>query len=358
MKNSTLLSWLLLSGFLPLTRSAAAELVWVQQPGTAKEIAVGSNDMPWIVDSNGVVQYGTPEIACGGGLCVQTDNVQWHVLNADIVEHIGVGLDNVAFITDNVGQIALPVAAVSDEFNGAPGSNGGPLNGYNWFNYFEAARAGQPRGWYYKPTTVGSRSGPRACIGRIAVSANHDSYSSYYGVGCDHNLYSATPQWTWRNGVIQSGYPVWNLQAGTSGAKQVSLFSQVGSVLEQTIWVLLGDAHLHALTNSGYITIEVPRWSNGKAVPGGVTYATDGYAIAGNFVWEWKQGIYGGTGDSSRDWNMLIGTTPNAPLAQIAHAGRLPGPNYFGGGTVGPSRLWALDTAGNIYVAVDRSGPH
>ena len=323
-----------------MARSASAARIWVQQPGTAKEIAVASNDMPWIVDSNGIVQYGTRELSCAGGLCVETGNVEWHVLGPGIAAHIAVALDNTVIMTDpSRGDIWLPVTQVSEEISG--------LNGNNWFKYFSSAPAGRPNNWYKVPTYYGSNGGTPACTGRIAMSADHNDYTSYFGIGCDGNMYGITPDWRWRNGVLVGGNHVWDLQI--AGAKQVSMASQVNRGLEQTWWVLY-DAHVHVWANDGFKTIEVPRWSNGKAVPGGVTYATDGFAIAGNFVWRWTQDINGGTGDARQDWEMYIGTTPNAPLAQIAHAGVLPPPNYYGGNWVGPSRLWALDTAGRIYV--------
>ena len=54
---------------------------------------------------------------------------------------------------------------------------------------------------------------------------------------------------------------------------------------------------------------------------------------------------------SGPDWTKIIGDTPNAPLAKIAYASQMAGPNWCSALAIGPSRLWALDTAGNIYVA-------
>src|SRR3954463_1695165 len=145
MKRFGLWSSLFVSGILSIARSASADRIWIQQPGRAKEIAVASNDMPWIVDTNGQVEYGTPAGGCGNGICVQPGGVDWHVLGPGTAAHIAVGLDNVAYITDPVsGDIWIPIVAQLNEVGG--------LNGNNWFNYFSSAPWWEPNNWYDEAT--------------------------------------------------------------------------------------------------------------------------------------------------------------------------------------------------------------
>jgi hypothetical protein len=70
-------------------------------------------------------------------------------------------------------------------------------------------------------------------------------------------------------------------------------------------------------------------------------------------VYRWNGTIAGQRPASGPDWTRIIGQTPNAPIAKIAFASRMPGPNWYGSLAVGGSRLWAIDTASNIYVAED-----
>ena len=92
---------------------AHATLTWVQQPGLANDIAVAANDMPWVVDINGYVQYGTPGNACAPNtLCPQDPtDVQWHMLTPGSsgykMAHIGVTLDNLLVATNPAGDMTL-----------------------------------------------------------------------------------------------------------------------------------------------------------------------------------------------------------------------------------------------------------
>jgi hypothetical protein len=79
-----------------------------------------------------------------------------------------------------------------------------------------------------------------------------------------------------------------------------------------------------------------------------VKYLTDHYLLAtdGN-VYRWDGNAFG---SGATTWSFVAGPTPGAPIKQIAWSQALPNTAK---GTIGPSRLWAIDTNGVIYTLAD-----
>ncbi|HYQ43119.1 MAG TPA: hypothetical protein VER11_14160, partial [Polyangiaceae bacterium] len=79
---------------------------WVQIPGLATQIAVGANDMPFILDINGNVQYLAPpqRVCTPQNLCVE-DARHWTMANATATV---IGCDQYGFLwkTDAAGRLS------------------------------------------------------------------------------------------------------------------------------------------------------------------------------------------------------------------------------------------------------------
>ena len=175
----------------------------------------------------------------------------------------------------------------------------------------------------------------------------------WYGAGATPPLRVLGPGWNDNN----SAY--W--QQADTGDQQVALFSEDASQpLAENPWVIgnvsgAPNGYAYVYNGSGFQRVSRPHGIfNTTYLP---QYLTDHHAIASlsgyNSVWHWNGTIQGQSPASGPDWTIVIGDTPNAPLAQIAFASKMAGSNWCGGLPIGPSRLWALDTAGNIYLAYD-----
>ncbi len=337
MKTFVALGALSMAGILSVAPNAHADyLAWVQEPGLAIDIGVAANDMPWIVDTNGVVQYGTPTEACGSGICVATGDVTWHAL-AGTMWHIAVSLGNSVYATDPTrGEFWAPQlfdTAASDGDNGS-----------NWMRDFQQ---------WYGLTFYDYAGAPPSSTGQIAIATSAGGIPgltitlNIFGISWSDSsvqeitptLYECAP-----GGHIEfcTTNPYWTNTGGVG--KEVTLFSEVsGSLLTQTPWVVTSSGGLYYF-NGSWIQVEGPAWSNGATVPGGVTYATDSWVVAGNTVWAWLAGANAErrTGLSINDYDEIIGPPPSATIAKIAVAGAYPAAGWAG------SRIWALDTAHRI----------
>jgi hypothetical protein len=326
------------AAILSVAPMAHATLTWVQEPGLATDIGVAANDTPWIVDMNGVVQYGTPTEACGSGICVDTGDVTWHAL-AGTLAHIAVALDNQILGTDpSRGEVWFP--QTSDDHNQACN-----YTVSNWMSDFDQ--------WY--GLTFRYSSGAVSSTGSFALKAGYTSPPicvqnplpiTLFGIAwSDSSVQQVTTEvLQLSNGQFGVSNPYWSNTGGV--AKQVTLFSEVsGSTITQTPWAVTSNGQLWFF-DASWVPVEGPAWSTGKTVPGGVTYATDSWVVAGNFVWAWLAGASGErrTGSSAQDYDEIMGPPPSATIAKIAVAGAYPALGCGG------SRIWALDTANRIYV--------
>ena len=149
------------------------------------------------------------------------------------------------------------------------------------------------------------------------------------------------------------------------GDYMAALFTDGGpQSLNQNPWVIGGAPGGEDGYTYVYNGLSFPRTSRPSGT-NSITYLTDHHVIASGpyralgvwitlrGVFHWNGGIHGESPASGPDWTKIIGDTPNAPLAKIAYASQMAGPNWCSALAIGPSRLWALDTAGNIYVAKD-----
>ncbi|HTA94199.1 MAG TPA: hypothetical protein VK745_31685 [Polyangiaceae bacterium] len=319
---------------------ATLTLTWVQQPGQATDIGVASNNMPWIIDTNGVVEYGTPSVTnCSGSVCYQTGE-QWHTL-AGYCAHVAVNLNNDVFCTDGSrGELWI-----TEGKSTAPSS----MSANNWFDWFSQ---------WYGITTYDYAGSGQTCNGQFAVTSGTGlrpdgrdlawDEASLFAISCaNSSVRKLTPGWDETDISQPLSNPIWSSFGVT--AQQVVLFSQVfGSNLTQIPWIV-SNGRIYRLTAGGFVQVESPEWSTGKVLT--VTAATDSFVVANGGLFQWFGGADAAqaTGVARSDWGNLIEGTPLAPLWKIAYAGVMPGPNSYGPNAVGPSQLWALDTLGDIY---------
>ena len=330
----------ILSVSLFVGRVAHATDGWIQIPGAATQIAVGANDIPFILDINGIVQYLAPKVfTCGTGICVPNDR-QWTATG--IVASV-IATDQYGYLwkTDSNGAVAhmgpstnafstnltsVPIAAVIESLS--PGRM--QVQPYPEWNFPFGKAAGKHS---YKSGETTFVPYTRTCV----TSSNTVLSSTEV---MERSQMNGTQLTTWDT---TSG---WNTL--DSSELQVTQFTMDGSAT-QVPWVVVQSGQ----NRIAYVVASGP-WRNvGSPVSFGKKFAidwlTDHYAAASNgalsAVWSWS-GNAGGTGGA---WTFLPNADvipSGAKIAKIAFASALPGTAL---GTIGPSHLYMIDTLNNIY---------
>ncbi len=338
MKHLGTLGPLAAAGLLLAASSAHADPVWIQQPGLAVDIGVAANDIPWVVDINGNVQYGINNLNCDShsGICTQDGTVTWH-MTAGTASHVAVSLDNDVYMSAPNGEVWMPQlwgTATNDNDN-------------NWMKDFDQ--------WY--GLVFYNSSHQTASTGQFVLGA--DSSGSLY-TGLNRSLFGILSDSSVQKivpgiyGCSPGGHvefciqnPYWQDTGGI--AVDVALFSETsGSVLTQTPWAVTSGGDLYFDTPGGWSAVERPTWSGGGAV-GPIRWATDSWILAGNWIWHWNGGVNAErkTGVPHTDYDEVIGGTASMQIKEIAFAGPYPAANMPG------SRLWAIDTQNRIWTATD-----
>jgi hypothetical protein len=322
---------------------------WVPVPGLATQIAVGANDIPYILDINGYVQYlSPPKLACSGTLCTPVDRA-WVMMNhqasqiaadqygylwaVDSVGGLTVGLPStIAF--DTTMQSTSVGACLSSLAPGRPQ----PVAVWNYpFGVSAFSFTIPPNAVANMPYTTTYSTG---CIGQSLSSIDFTLHVE--------NTSPPHPKWFTSNG--------W--QPVDTGEIQVTQFTVDGSAT-QVPWVVAhmsdGTGTVWAYDAGSFIGQPPPSITAlGLTAQYSVTYATDHYVAAGNAVWRWNGDAHGNRGKPI--WTLLAHSTPpsGGAISQIAYGSALPGTQV---GTVGPSHLWMVDSNQNIYQYGDISGP-
>jgi hypothetical protein len=339
----------------PLTGDESDQ-VWKQDltaGGCANFIAVDPNDIPWI-------------IACGD---YQKDNVYYLGVSLNCGGGLGCNrwLPNRGFAATNLA-VNLNGEVFASSYTGATAVN-------QWGN--DSRGIGVPMGDWYAMTPY--RYGPGSCISAVAVTKERyddisfldpqieladrsllgDTVEAFWGLGCgagDNSVYVMNPP----RDVI-TGQPWIQVDAGNGAAGvAIALFtSQIDGELHQTPWLMTGDGRLLSYDGNRFVSQPTP-----GSVPGEISIGA--FSVTDHFA-----AIHGGTfgkflvtggvyrwDDAKLTWEYFI--TDIAPsgnrIAQIAHSEAFYSSTFAR--QIGPSRLWAIDTAGNIYYAAQRQGPH
>ena len=315
---------------------------WITVPGLAQQIAVGASDLPYVLDINNFVQYLAPaQRACSpNGLCV-LDQRQWVFTNTHAAR---VSADHYGYLwmIDAAGSVSAGVSSTT----------GGvalfPLNlGVCATSIAPGTGHVQPfSGWNYP---FGTDAGEQPINPGQTITYNFDR-SFLTGCGSPSlSGFDAFFHTTLNGSQINKGITGDPPISFDNTETQVAMFSVDGSSA-QVPWVIA------PLSNG---TKTVWAFENGNFVPAppisvlglqfDITYVTDHYVVAGDLVWHWNGDAHGNRGNPA--WSLVAGSgsplaSSGVKIAQIAYSAALPGTSL---GTVGPSNLWMVDTATNIY---------
>lgn len=350
-KTAVFVTLMALGLTLSAARVAHAEPTWVLADGggCATAISVGANDIPWVIGCGAPAVFYLANVrSCtGSNLCVAT--TKWVDANKPGALNIATNLNGKTFITDTAGEL--------------------------WLEGYEVNTLGPPNVWIPLPTSF---AGSPACIQSFAVSSGTQNpvemiefensvnfsgtFDHLWGVGCGGNpnapLFTIGPliQPIHDDPSIYFALPVWNQYGGPAdAASQMALFTEPGPNIDQVPWVV-ANGRLYVNRDGAFSVIPT-------VIGGGsrflsvlrVKYLTDHYILAndGN-VYRWHGNAHGWDGNTfggdATSWILVAGPTPNAPIKQIAWSQALPNTAR---GTIGPSRLWAIDTNGAIYTLQD-----
>ena len=330
-------------------RAAQATPGWVQQPGNATQISVGASDYPFILDTNGYIQYlgrAQTDPNCHTSICPESDR-QWVLANTQSMDwwhRSAPPLKMNMIATDLYGQV-WSIDQGGGLWVGHTDMDGVALQ--LWSGVSTCATSLAP-GFMQYPTQWNHAFGV-GTLGTVNVyDPQQRNYNPFYMTGCDEpSLFSRNFVW---HGYTLDGHPSdyitsdgW--QALDTGETQVALFTVDGSA-DQVPWIVAPMSNGRPTVwawNDGNVQWVPPPLYNGQPVA--VVYATDHYVVAHNHVYRWNGDAYGNQG-----WPVWIELTNSFPddgtIVQIAYASALPG---TADGTVGPSELWMVDSNTNIW---------
>ena len=309
---------------------ARAENYWSDMPGCAKQITVGSDDRPWVVgcDAMGTIFYLGKKTECFNGLCLSFPDWKRPPGNG-LADFIAVNMSGHPMVSDRSGELWVGIWQ----------NTGGK-------SPWELDPATKFWGWKHERTVT--NAGATACFRSFSVAVPSNSL---WAIGCGGNpeatIWRMKPSWqnsSLTGTMIVPGTGKWFQVGAEQGdaAHKITQFSTVSAdSVTQNPWAVAVGL-LFVYNGSSFDYVPTP-------ADGSVTYATDGYVVAGGSVYKWNGNIYGRP--AATPWTKIIGPTPLAPIYHIALSGKLVGGNV----RLGPSRLWATDTSGRIYVLAHTS---
>jgi len=316
---------------------------WVQIPGAATQIAVGANDIPFILDTNGYVEYLKPRpTVCGHGICVDgTREWQWLDITASVIAANQLGYLWMSTSTGSVYHMGPSSQAYSPALNAVPSAAilGSLAPGRMQLQAYPE--------WNY---TFGTASGKHAFYPNEVA---HVPHTTTYATGVGSPTLSSINVTT-NMTYVGSSYVIWDTadpwQQVDTGELQVTQFTVDGAA-DQVPWItVIASAGIPTaftiLSPGNYHYVGSPQSFGIKC---GIDWITDHYVAASknsiSGVWRWTGDAYGYGGQ----WSFLNNSNqlPNGgKIAKIAYASALPGTTV---GTIGPSHLYMIDTNNNIY---------
>ena len=331
----------------------AQSLVWQQDttlpgyvggPGCARQIAVGPNDLPWVIGCSGPGDNGTNKsvyylqftpCTSNGGDCFG-GSYSWVYANG-AATYISVDVTGepwlvtsdghvwgIRFLNNNPTTAAQWTVAGWEDHTAQGGEN---LLGtlINWPG-FSSGRlsavvtiATQLYGEFFKLPFNGPPLGL-------------DGPFDFWGFGYPAATNTAIFEYDVNKSAV--AWTRVDPQDGAAAAK-IALFSrESGSELIQTPWVATSSGLVYSFpfssASSGYFVL----------MPGAnVLDITDHHVIAYPYVYQWS--------DKSSTWNNIgsMLTSANTLALRLAHAPAV----TVEGQSFGPSRLWAIDSNGHIF---------
>ena len=347
-------------------QTAQFEWVPLSVPGCASAIAVGPNNVPWILGCGTAAQGGASpsgpqgifylqNLSCGSETCLGPPPQQWTSIGQSGVA-LAVNLNGLPFATDTSGVIH------SFAWSPTAGNDSYPNSSWEWLAFGRGAVSAIAIGMnVINPpySTVNQNfelfwpSTPAE--GYVGGYVDHEAY---YGIGCGSNcgspLYSDHSIWTQTLSENPGIYaPGWGEMSG--GAIALSIFTDptTGAQLQnQTLWALNAEDQIYVQNGSGWAESFLP----GSV---GVKSLTDHFALGTNGTVYYWQGNSDGmasvnpppsSGPGSATWGPFA-TAENATtgfvwLKQIAWAQQM---GDTPSGLIDNSLLWGIDYSGNVY---------
>lgn len=335
------LSLLVLGGALALRAKAQATPVWteVPAPGNVVNLAVGANDVPFVVTtgSNGGLWY----LGYGQGACAGTPPLcadKWIRVDAFDPVQLSMNLGGFPYSVDGIQRLAS-ANGVADP-NWRPNGDWTVLSGGRCVT--AAAVTGELTGnvAFLPPTPITNWSGALWTIG--------------CGPPDGDAPISVLQRWGDAAGVHDSGWQsVARRQHATSA--HVAVFSRnLTTGTFQDVWFLdsLGSGGLTWIYDPSHDRVvnvpNPPDPSSTQAVPPLLvgTSITDHYerfqphGLSQGFIYRWD--------DALQQWVHVIGDPTGFP-SELAHAAAY----HSNFGWIGPSRLWAA-SGGRLWVLSDQ----
>lgn len=322
-----------------------AAVGWVQVPGAATQIAVGASDYPFVLDTNGFIQYlDQPQLVCGAGLCVPQR--QWISAQRQYTGSFA------TLPTVKMSRIATNLYGYVSSIDVAGGL---------WLGYIKEGK-----------TFTQITSGAAACATSLAPGlmkniprewnhafgtpwTNFDvtieqsrTYGATYITGCSPSLLST--DFTWHGKVSSGSIVNWFTSNGwqslDNAESQVAMFTVDGSATNQQVpWVRAplsnGLMTVWTYVNGDYIAAPLPKLFN---FPFPISYVTDHFVVAANRVWRWWGDAYGNRANPV--WGELENSSlPDAAIKEIAYSW----PAKTADGWTAKSHLWMVDSKNRIW---------
>jgi hypothetical protein len=282
-------------------------------PGCATEIAVGSNNVPWVIGCSGPGDNGTNRsvyywLAGGPRSWVYASGAGTSLTVAD---------DGEPWLLTSNGHVWRPNP---------------PVQSFQWYDVM-AQQSGTAFGAGLLSSLALTDAWPAYEL--FETPTVSENYIGLFGIGYS----SAQNRAVFQSDVsAQSGYAGWSQvdpQQGAAGTKIVVFTrTELNGVEVPMVVVLNSQGNIYSYSQSTGTFTQMPL--------GFVTDITDSFAIAGGAVYQYSY--------ASGTWTAVAsGTSPQG--FNIVRVAAAPYQTVLtnGGGTYGPSALWALDAAGYIY---------
>ena len=361
-------SVLLVSGAL-VSKNATAQMFWQEVQtttrGCATSIAVGPNDVPWVIGcgsgaDNGIFYLASQDCSPN---CFGT-TLSWQSTTG-AAKQVSVNRDGVPFVVNSQGNVYA--ALTHSPFNQY-------ANIFAWQNItstpqtcISSIAAGENNG--FSLVGVTPAEAPSNDIELLSMKDNFQN-QTIYGLGCNaFDQHGDRPVFSWNWNLTDGAYStcnastpsgaceVWNsspgwerLASANYGAAQAVLYNGSGPNNPQGLWIRDGLGGLWQYNDS------MGTFDFGSAANYYLTkYGYPAIALTDHFVdievtstipyleilqWSDQQGAW-------VDYMHAI-TPQNTFIVQIAASQPI---QTLGSGTFGPSELWGLDSNGHIFFA-------
>ena len=326
----------------------AQSLVWQQDttlpgyvggPGCAKQIAVGPNDVPWVIGCSGPGDNGTNKSVyylqftpCtpNGGECFG-GSYSWVYANG-AATYISVDVEGEPWLVTSDGHVwtltsySRPSTGGWDNLTTQGGYEGGQVH---WPGFSD--------GRLSAVVTIVTPQLFTELFGtpNVLLAPDENEPFNFWGFG-----YPAATNTAIFSYDASDGATAWIHVDGQDGAAaaKIALFSRKsGSGVIQTPWVATSSGLVYSTSGSSGQFVQMPGAN--------VLDITDHHVLTYPYVYQWSDAPPGSSPPGT--WINIgsILTSANTLALRVAHAPAV----TVQGQSFGPSRLWAIDSNGHIF---------